>query len=391
MVGKRSIFGALQRSVGWLLVVIALLGIGATASWWWINRVGLEPAATDDRVATSVAQDPTVLMPDLEGLHVIQAELALDGLGVLPADITIVEQPIASARNQLVVRQSPSAGTTLPSKVVLTISRLQTIVPDVSGLNVEIANQILHDQGYADDSIIVEEEVQAGPSGIVLGQRPRPGTVDSATVTLTVSASGAMPDLVGSTESAALDVIESLSASALVSYAYDQDVPIGQVMSQNPGPGFATPLEVELTVSGEGRSVYLRTISRVESDSCSTAIRQVDGTEYTQSFRCTGRSDSNFDSTMGFNLGRDWNELIVTIGIDDTSTPEASAVFRVIADDVAIESVQVEFGEAVELTVDVRGVLRLTLQADSVGPDGTTIEMVWGDPLLVGQPEVVQP
>lgn len=117
----------------------------------------------------------------------------------------------------------------------------------------------------------------------------------------------------------------------------------------------------------------------------------MDGVAYPSSLECVRRAGAASISFLEYDLGRDWNQLALTVGIEDSEPVTSSAEFRVFGDGVLLGTVQVKFGESFDFDLDVRGVLRLRLEADALTPESEAIRMAWGSPTLVGQPEVVQP
>ncbi|MFJ4090808.1 NPCBM/NEW2 domain-containing protein [Kitasatospora sp. NPDC089913] len=92
-------------------------------------------------------------------------------------------------------------------------------------------------------------------------------------------------------------------------------------------------------------------------------------------------SDSNCSGSAEYNLGRQWATLTLTAGIDDYSANTASRL-DILADGESIFTGEVNLGKPKELSLDVKGRLRLSIRfADTV--TGCHMgSLVLGNPLL---------
>ncbi|MDS1268880.1 protein kinase [Lipingzhangella sp. LS1_29] len=83
-----------------------------------------------------------------------------------------------------------------------------------------------------------------------------------------------------------------------------------------------------------------------------------------------------------FNLRRSWDELNVTVGLDDASSADIPVTFSVYADDDNLASESVALGETREITVDVSDALRLRLEVERGDGEGEVAIPVWSEPTL---------
>ena len=163
--------------------------------------------------------------------------------------ITATDSHGASAVQTIILRQA--AGTTsVPGLVGMTQTDAASSLTAAQLLVGEITNQHT-----------------SAPAGTVLGQSPAAGTalLQGEVVDLTVSlgpASAVVPNVVGSTRTAALTALSGGGFTAAVTQVFSDAVPAGTVMAQSPAAGtFVAPTPanpVALTVSaGTGLSLSL--------------------------------------------------------------------------------------------------------------------------------------
>jgi serine/threonine-protein kinase len=285
--GKRS--GRRMPWWGWLLVVLALAGIGAgiyllarphdvvvpsvvgrevQAASATLQRADLDPRIRRvtstkplDRV---LAQDPsagahakkgavvtlsvsggpgTVPVPSVDGLTQQQATAALANKGITIERVT--KQADDTVPSGDTIRSSPAAGTSVPrgSGVTLVVSTgpKQVAVPNVVGLSEGDARTALSGQGFA--VTVVQQPSSTAKAGDVLSQTPGSGAkVEPGTSVRIVVAQAPqqveVPDLTGK---AAADAIDALSSAGFQPRESTRTVTDqtqdGLVLEQRPAPG----------------------------------------------------------------------------------------------------------------------------------------------------------
>jgi len=89
-------------------------------------------------------------------------------------------------------------------------------------------------------------------------------------------------------------------------------------------------------------------------------------------------------SAVEYNLGRDWQRLIATIGMRDDSPSLSKLRFQVFADNRRIYEADLGLGQARTLDLDIVNMLRLKLVVNFLGPDtdAGNYYAVWGDARL---------
>lgn len=199
-------------------------------------------------------------MPDLVG----QSEgVALALLKRLAVEAEVKDKE-GEGEPDIVIDQSPKAGTELTSstKVTLTVRRASgkparpRFLPGLIGKPLDAAQVQLKELGLKAE---IERRIDDGPAGLVLAQNPKEGTPIERldTVHLTVSearaqvpGSVAMPDLLGQSRAAALDVVKALGLNPKVNATTNPAAHEG-VTAQKPAPGTVVKrgATVELTVN----------------------------------------------------------------------------------------------------------------------------------------------
>lgn len=93
------------------------------------------------------------------------------------------------------------------------------------------------------------------------------------------------------------------------------------------------------------------------------------------------------ESSTEYVLGKDWDSLNFTAGLDDNnSDDDSSAYFEIFADGRRVFADEIAYGKARKATVSVKNVLRLklsaTLRDGKRGYCGDTLFATWGDPVV---------
>ena len=112
---------------------------------------------------------------------------------------------------------------------------------------------------------------------------------------------------------------------------------------------------------------------------------RISGQVYGHALSCDARdSDSGWAE---FDLRRDYERFRTTVGQADRSEATTRTIrFSVIGDGETLYTTTVGFGQAVDVDVDVTGVLRLRLDIGVIENSGTSAGTwaVWGDPTVGG-------
>ncbi len=245
--------------IGALLLVV-LLGGGAAFAWWSTLPDG--GAAADSEVATD--DDPVVEIPSLIGLTEADAADVLAAADIELGEVT--RQPSATADEGIVTGQTPPAGGEA-DRVDLVVSSGPDDTDDGEGLPV-VADVVGLEETEAIDrlealgiivSISGREPSAAVAEGRVVSQDPAGGT-EASLVRLVVSTGDdddgpvlpTVPDVRGLSESAAVDLLESLGIEVTIGAGQEsEEVDADHVIAQSPAAGTQADA-VTLTISTGG-------------------------------------------------------------------------------------------------------------------------------------------
>ncbi len=162
----------------------------------------------------------------------------------------------------IVLRQDPTNGRELEegSTVVLTISRTDAVVPDVSTLDVEAAKVELRKRGFSNFAVTPDYRDDVDP-GTVMTTSPsanlRAKKADPLTLVVAADPHVKVPNVVGLDQATATSQLQALGLYVAVQTASSTSKPVGQVIKSSPG-GDATAVRgdtVTLTVSSGPKQV----------------------------------------------------------------------------------------------------------------------------------------
>lgn len=211
-----------------LLLVALLIAILGYFAWdFW--RSDDDRNNRDGRNQTEVAEHNSVIVPEVENRPRNEVVKELEDLGLL---VTVNEEANPDIDRNNAIRINPAPGSELQknASVTLTVSSGKEIidVPDITGMNLDQAAQVLEEAGLELNSDISERNDEA-PAGEVIQQNPAGGTQLSkgSKVRVTVSKGiekKRVPDVSGLNEEDARSRLE----------ASDFDVNVREVDSLEP-------------------------------------------------------------------------------------------------------------------------------------------------------------
>jgi hypothetical protein len=258
---------------------------------------------------------------------------------------------------------------------------LDGIMPDIRGLNVADARQVIVDVGFDPNTIEVSGVPWAGDPDLVISQDPVVGEHVTGTISLKISEAARVPDVIGQNHRDAIDVIRALGAEPEVVEAFDLQAPTGSVLSIEPAVGELLPRTVRVTVAQPGSALYLNKL-RAVSGSCSSTEAQINAQAYKQSLRC-GTGTTKSPRTTVWLLNRKVQVISGVIGINDKDDPGLVVDVTVIGDGQVLGTYTTSYAHPAEVNLAVPGVLRLEVQATS----GKSANVVLGDWILKGTTE----
>ena len=192
-------------------------------------------------VTVTVSLGRLATVPEVVGLTREEAETAILDEGLVPDVVLEYSDTVAAG---VVISTDPAGGTDVPEGTTVTVTvslGKKTTVPPVVGETRENAEAAILEANLVAD--VVLEYSMTVPAGVVISTDPEGGTdvPEGTTVTVTVSngpAPTTVPDVVGLLE---FNAGLALEAAALVVgnvvHEYNDTVPLGQVISQNPEAG----------------------------------------------------------------------------------------------------------------------------------------------------------
>lgn len=172
----------------WVLAGLLVMPVGFAAGYYVVMHV-IFP--------TPVVAESGIVVPDLLGLSVNDAERQLAGVGLVPGDISRISHPRKSPGT--VIAQTPLAGQQLPAglgvNMAISSGRPQGRVPDLVGFPKAHAEDLATRIGFDIDS---RRQEALAPAGQVIEIEPPPGTTLElpAQIRLVVS-TGPPPDTLG--------------------------------------------------------------------------------------------------------------------------------------------------------------------------------------------------
>lgn len=187
-----------------------------------------------------------------------------------------------------------------------------------------------------------------------------------------------MPDVVGATLTSARADLRGVTIE--VEETLDPDATDKEVIAQSVTAGQEWPEAVTLTVARQPVTVYVDSLSTVDSYALGQDTSELDGESYPRSLASGSWSESGYSE---WNLSRGYRHLVATVGrSDDAEHAEEQVQVEVFLDQRKAWSERVVLGEPVEMDIDVTDVLRLRIEFTSL--NDRAAYLVLGDIHLLG-------
>lgn len=206
----------------------------------------------DDEVGITLTVPRLPVMPDLAGMTLDEANMALEEAGVDPTTVAIGRAP--GRQSGRMVAQEPAAGTELAPGTEVSLKLSALIMQLVEGATLEGARAHLEEAGFSWSVVTVERPISLEGSDQITSQTPGPGVVmgQNSPITLVVPRLPEMPDVTGRLLAQALTALEQAGIPP-ARVAVDEPLgsqDIGRVTAQVPAPktGVSADTGVELTV-----------------------------------------------------------------------------------------------------------------------------------------------
>ncbi|WP_375405903.1 PASTA domain-containing protein [uncultured Amnibacterium sp.] len=254
-------------------------------------------------------------------------------------------------------------------------------MPEVRGLSVDDAEQVLADAGIPATAVHVQHRVAAADPGTVADQRPTFGTAAPASIVLTVSDGAVVPAVIGTDADVATTQLEALGTRVQQTEGYDATQKAGAVLAVEPAAGRTLPAAVTLTVNGAPTSRYLATLRSVDGGCSTNDELVVGGDTVTSGLECGAGSSTDPRSTSWL-LRKAADRITGSLGIGDDADQSSSVHVRVLVDRRIAFDRTVQWGSPVALDLDTQDALRLTVEVWTTG--STSVEAALADVRLVG-------
>ncbi|MDO5082930.1 MAG: PASTA domain-containing protein [Arachnia propionica] len=286
------------------------------------------------------------------------------------------------------VHDRVQAGRTTAGPSVIEIPALEQsdgfAMPDLRGLPLPDAKQVIVDGGADVDLIDVLEVEWGGQAGLVISQDPVSGEQVAARIQLQVSKQATMPDLVGMSELEAVDRLKTLGVEAVVEQRFDLAARTGTVLEASVSAGEVLPTVVNLVVAQPGAAVYLAQLKMADGG-CSGRDGRINGRGYPNSTECRSGTSQN-PSTGVWLLDRKVHQLTGVIGVDDRGKVDAAVQVIITGDGKELVNATATYANPVEVSVSVKDVLRLEIAVISEKQSSAML----GDMLVKGIPEEIE-
>lgn len=298
----------------------------------------------------------------LRGRRLRIAAHALLLLGLLGAGVTIgwlvgADQSLVEADAARPATPAVQRGDAVPVG--------STSMPDLRGLTVAQAQQVLADLGIAPGEVSLVDQRAAGEPGIVLTQVPVYGYPVEDGVELSIARPAEVPAFRGRDVVAVLADLDELGAAVETVSRYVAGAVEGSVVEIDPAPGAALPDEVTVVVAAAAGEVALADFPAVD-DSCYTTEESMNGDPYAVLLTCEADRSA---VTHSWVVGRAGSRLTGVLGVPDSEDPGTTMQLEVLGDGRQLAVFEAAYGTTQRVEVDVTGVLRLTLRYRAPGAD----------------------
>lgn len=244
-----------------------------------------------------------------------------------------------------------------------------TVMPELRGLHVSDARQILADVGIGQDQVEVQSRPAVGEANTVLVQDPVYGYRLDGDVVLTVSEPAVVPDFTGRTATDVLADLEQLGAAVKTVSRYVPGVAAGDVASIRPAPGSAAPDTVTVVIATAPETLALAEIEAVE-DNCYVDAGNMNTESYTHLLTCDAYRGE--DVVQSYVLNRAGSRVTGVFGVPDDAEANDVVRLQILGDGREIDVLEASYGDSTTFDVPVSGVLRLSLRVSTDDPEYAT-------------------
>lgn len=259
-------------------------------------------------------------------------------------------------------------------------------MPDLRGINVQDARQVLADLGVPASSVTVTEQPAAGEVGVVLTQDPVFGYEVDGAVRLEVSQQARVPQIDGRDATTVLADLAKLGAQTKTVSRFVPDAVVGAVASIRPAPGTVLPDLVRVVIATAPGELDLTTLPAVQ-DECYVGEDAMNTKTYPNLLTCDAYAGEPVEQSWV--IGRRAQKVTGLLGVPDDADAGAQARLEVLVDGQPV-GVQVTagYGETTPFEATVADGFRLTLRVTSDSDEGDSAGIA--DLTLVGDPSAIK-
>ena len=256
-------------------------------------------------------------------------------------------------------------------------------MPDLRGMSLVDAKQVLADSGVSLPSVEISEVEWGGDAGFVVAQEPVGGEAVASAIKLRVSKPAVMPNVVGLSQTEAVEALKKLGVEVEVEERFDLASRTGTVLDASVATGEPLPSAVKVIVAQPGTAVYLSKV-KVEGYGCSAFDAKINGTAYTNSVKCSsGRVSS--PSKAVWLIDRKAYRLSGLVGVDDRGDLDGAVQVVITGDGVELANVTATYAKPAEVNVSVEKILRLEITVTSEKNSNAIL----GDMIIKGIPDQI--
>lgn len=273
-----------------------------------------------------------------------------------------------------------------------TAAEVDVPMPDLVGLTEDEARAELLERAVDASDVEVEYQESLDDPGTVISTVPGEGRRITGSVTMVVAQPvGEVPDFVGEQVSAVREWADERGIDVTEVAVPDDDLPEGQVTGTTPRAGAEATSELVVMYATNPLVVPLADLQSANDPDCNVDFgveASVNGEFVQDSITVQSSRFSNPECVLEYNLRRDWDRLMATVGVGDDSDTSAQYRVQVFGDDNELWNQVLGFAGPQPLDVDVTRVLRLRVVVTTLVPD-VQGEAVLGDARLIGDKEKV--
>lgn len=356
-----------RRAVGWLLVggavaALILAGVGLVDSLGGASAVVSRPSGVSQDGSTEpTLESVAALVPHVIGSNETQALSQLAANGIPEETVTIIRES-AAVPAPMVTKQSPSSGAVYSGFIELTVAEPLLAMPDVIGLDQEIAATVLSNAGIDSSAVQIRERPYGTLPGLVLAQEPRPGSTGTDAAVILVAAAAPVPNAVGMSLDEALDSMAQIGAQTEIESLETLDSEANTVVRQSTSPGEILDEPIVLVVAIEPPSAILTSMRSTQSSRCSVGSVEVANTPYPSEVYCYPRDGR--DASIEYEFGQRYERLRLVFALTSQSQ-SPGAVLEILGDGRLLGTFSARSTQSDQIEVDVTGVNAISLRSIS--------------------------